>query len=495
MLRLMLTGQPELHSNFSYNSVLLPNWLCALLLAALSQIVSSEVALKLLIVLTATALICSLYFCIDTTQYHRGQRAQVLIVLLPFSLNGFLTLGFYGFLISSSMCIFVLGLLLRHGLRMPLRLQCVSACLLLVAYFAHPLPVIISFLFPCAYLIADAIIQWCDGWSRSAALKRNAVGMWPWLPPACILPWFYFRLSKAAEAHADSVAFALSHRLVASARDAVVSISPTGTVGTLFIALLSVLLAGVLLCPRRLFVQNRLRFTSLTLLIVSTMVLFFVVPDQVGDGSDIANRFLLYSVICLLLVALTTGAFDARLLTLCSVFAALSVVGFAGEYLVASKRLAPAVAEVRSAMESVPRHSRILIMGYRMTPSSCEGWPLVRMSVPERHWGLLGALKNELIVLNDYEGDTSHFPLKYVTSRYAELQNEVDLSDERNRAAWIGILNSDPDVDFIVSWGISRGPNCTNLVNAPFEELLESRYDMVLSKQGAARVELWRKRA
>src|ERR1035437_291356 len=123
----MLGGHPEVHGLFYYNSPLLPNWLCPLLLVALSNIVPNELALKLLIVLIGISLLSSLYFCIDVTGYDRHQRAQVLIVLLPFALNAFLTLGFYGFLISTSMCFFVLGLILRHGLRMPLRLQCVTA--------------------------------------------------------------------------------------------------------------------------------------------------------------------------------------------------------------------------------------------------------------------------------------------------------------------------------------------------------------------------------
>lgn len=494
-LRWMLSGQPEAHSNFSYNSLLLPNWLCAFLLAALSSIVPGELALRLLILLIGMALISSLYFCIDAALYQRHQRAQVLIVLLPFALNAYLTLGFYGFLISSSMCIFVLGLLLRHGLKMPLRLKCVTSCLLLVAYFSHPLPVVVSFLFPCACLVAEALIHWHDGWRRSTtALKQHAFDIWPWLPPACILPWFYLQCSKAAGPHAYSMTLNLRTRTVALARDALLSISPTSSVGTPFIALLSILLAGVLLCPRKLFAQNRLRFTSLTVLIVVPMVLSLIVPDQVGEGSGIVSRFLLYSAFFLALLALTRGVFDARLLTLCSLIAALSVLGFAGEYLLVSKRLAPAAAEIRLAMESVPRHSRILILGYRMSPS-CEDWPLLKMSTPERHWALAGALKNELIVLNDYQADSSVFPLKYLASRYTGIINEVDLSAERKRAAWLEVLKSDPNVDFVVSWGAPSGVTiCPSAVSPPFEEALKTRYDLLFFKQGTSRVELWRKR-
>jgi hypothetical protein len=462
LLRLMLGGQPEIHSNFSYNSILLPYWLDTLLLAALSTIVANELALKLLIVLIGTALISSLYFCIDVTPYYRHQRAQVLIVLLPFALNAFLTLGFYGFLISSSLCICVLGLLLRHGLRMPLRLQCVTACLLLVAYFSHPLPVIICFLFPCACFIADAVLHWRDGWRLFATALSHAFAIWPWLPTACLLAWFYVRLSKVSafpgeELQAVSTTFTLTHRIDALGRDAFLSISPTANVGTLFIALLSILLAGVLLCPRKLFLQNPLRFTILTVLIASTMVVSLVAPDQVGDGSFIVDRFFLHAAIFLVLLALTSGGFNARLLTLCSVVAALSVIGFAWEYLLASKRLAPEVAEVRMAMESVPRYSRILIMGYRMTSSSCSGLPLLQRAVPERHWAVAGALKNELLVMNDILPNTSFFPVKYLTSRYIGVLDEVnfsnddvDWSSEQKRAAWLEILKSDSGLRIIL---------------------------------------------
>jgi hypothetical protein len=91
---------------------------------------------------------------------------------------------------------------------------------------------------------------------------------------------------------------------------------------------------------------------SLTALILSSMVLYLSVPNNVGDGSDISNRFLLYSALFLVLPAFTREvSFDARLLTLCSLVAAFSVIGFGGKYLLVSRRLAPAVAPVRSSLE------------------------------------------------------------------------------------------------------------------------------------------------
>jgi hypothetical protein len=495
VLSWMLEGYPEVHSYFSYNSLLLPNWLCALLLAALSSIVSNELALKILIVLSGMALLSSLYYCIDATPYHRQQRAQVLIVLLPFASNAYLTFGFYGFLLSSSMCLFVLGLILRHGLRMSLHLQLLTASLLLVAYFSHPLPVILSFMFPCAQFIAEVVVQRRDGLRRSG-LDRLAFALWPWSLPACLILWFYLRLAEAGQPHTYSVTENVRGRAIALARDAVLYISPTPSCGTLFIALLSVLLVGMLLRPRRLFVKNRLRFTTLTVLIVSSMVFYLLVPSAVGDGSDIDNRVLLFSAFFLVLLVLIGGALDAQFLTVCSLIAALSVIGFGAEYLHVSKELAPAVAELRLAMVRVPEHSRILILGYRLTPS-CKRWPLLDMTVPERHWALASILERQLIVLNDYEARTSHFPLKYLRLRPKGSIDETDVNSEQKRAAWLEVLSNDPDADFVVSWGAPSGPsNCATAepVGPPFEEVLRIKYDLVFVKQDTSRVELWRKR-
>jgi hypothetical protein len=247
----------------------------------------------------------------------------------------------------------------------------------------------------------------------------------------------------------------------------------------------------VLLCPAKLLAQDRLRFTSLIVLFMSTMVLFLIVPDHVGDGAYIANRFLLLSTFFLVLLALSNGIFDARLLTLCSFIAALVVIGFAGEYLIVSMRLAPALDEIRSAMAGIPRHSRILIMGYRMDPS-CLRSPLLDTSAPERHWAMAGALKNELIVLNGSQGASSHFPLKDLTP--LDLMVTLEISDA-NKAAWLDLLKSPADVEFIVSWGAPVGvSSCRDFVPLPFGEELKTRYELVFFKQDVSRIALWRRR-
>ncbi len=496
VLREMLGGNPEVHRYFSYNSLLLPNWICPLFLAALSSILPYELALKAQIVLLGILLLSSLYFCVDVTPYQRRQRAQILILLLPFALNGFVTLGFYGFLMSASMCVFVLGLILRHGLRMSLRLQLLTAFLLLAAYFSNPLPVLLSLLFPATHFVAEAIIHRRDGLRRVVfALKRCIFCSWPWVPPICLILWFYLRLTHATKPYGFSVVNTLKRHAIALARDAVLSISPTPSVGTLFIVLLGILSASLFLRPRQLSEKQRFRYTFLAALSVSTLVFYLLVPDSVGEGSWVPARFLWYSAFSLILLAVTIGSSGERVLTLCSLVATLSVIGFAGEYALVSNILAPAMADLRMATEKAPRHSRVLILAYRMTPS-CQGSPLLERTLPEYHLALASTLKNQLIVLNDYEARSSVFPLRYSGTRsFAATENDGWSTFEEKRAAWSEVLNSDTGADFVLSWGTPSGPTyCTNPVAPPFEEALRIKHDLVFFTKGASCVQLWRKR-
>ena len=275
--------------------------------------------------------------------------------------------------------------------------------------------------------------------------------------------WFYLRLIGVGQPKAYSLADNVKDRIIGLGRDAVLSISPSPTFGTLFIALLALLLASVLLRPRRLLAQNRLRFISLTLLVVSTFVLYLLVPDAVGDGLDVANRILLFSAFLLVLLAIMSGVFDAKFLTLCSLIAALVIIGFAAEYLHVAREIAPALTELRSATKRIPDNSRILILGYQLTPS-CKRWPLLERTRPERHFALGSTLERGLIVLNDYQGLTSHFPLKYSKGRPEASIDEPPTPQQAT--AWLDVLHNDSDVDFVVSWGTPTGPRVCSTITS-----------------------------
>ena len=95
-----LAGDRNVAAYFDYNFPLLPNWLLPLTLAALSSIVPQSIALKLVVLFVAGALYGALYYAAGRGGMDWNRRALSALVLLPFSLNAYLTLGFYGFLCS-----------------------------------------------------------------------------------------------------------------------------------------------------------------------------------------------------------------------------------------------------------------------------------------------------------------------------------------------------------------------------------------------------------
>jgi hypothetical protein len=521
-LRWMLDGLPEARETFAYNSVFLPNWLSALALAALSSVLPHELALKLMVVSTGALFFAGLWFCIERGPYSPDQRVQILIILLPFALNAFVVLGYYGFLISASLCLFVLGLLLRHGLTMRAPLQLLSAALLVVAFAAHPFPVLVSLMFPWAYVFADALARRRAG-SRLAgpALRRHVLGMWPWFVPALLVASFSLRLWMVGAPQADPTRADAMPRTFTFAREAMRSVSPGGYPAVFSMTLLLLLVVGIFARLRKASARvkdqgarlespaaspsqpitssqgsspDSLRFATLAVLAVVTLALSVIAPDRVGDGSEIVMRLLFHAAVFLILLAFADATPRPRFLALCSALAVVWVITFSREYHVAARRLAPAVAELRSAMSAIPARSRILILSHRMTPL-CEGGPFLKRTFPERHAALAGAIDNELIVLNDYQAHTSHFPLVHRNRRHGDVVDEFDSFSARQREGWMDILSGDDDVDFVVAWGLSGDPLCRTTVRAPYEYMLRSAYERVRLEEGFSRVTVWRRRS
>jgi hypothetical protein len=306
-------------------------------------------------------------------------------------------------------------------------------------------------------------------------------------------------------------------------RDAVLSVSPGGYPAAFSTALLMVLVVGIFVRLRKGGASEKersapvqiptapfqptapsqtsaksaldyLRFATLAGLAVMTLALSVIAPDRVGDGSEIVMRLVFHAAVFLVLLAFAGAALQPALVTLCCTLAVLWVIAFAGEYHVAARRVAPAVAEVRSAMSDIPARSRILILSHRMTPL-CEGGAFLTRTFPERHAALAGAIENELIVLNDYQAHTSHFPLVHRNGRHRDVVDEFDSFSPRQREGWMEILSRADDVDFVVAWGLSGDPLCRNTVRAPYEYILRSAYELDRLEEGFSRVAVWRRRS
>ncbi len=492
LLRRMLASDPSTLSDFQYNSPLVPNWLSTILLAMLSTVLPGELALRLFIILIVSGFLASLYLCTAVEACDSRQRAQVLIVLLPLAVNAYVTLGFYGFLASSSLCMGVLALLLRADRRTGWRGAAVIALLLVTAYFFHPLPVMISFLYPLSGAVA-ARLRRND--SDAAADRTTLRAVWPWLPPAGLLAWFSLHTIHTGKPHPyPPIGNPVRRALQLTTPDALVSISPTPLCGALLIGLIAILAAGVLAPAEVLTARSRFQRRMLAILCALLLILFLLAPEAVGEGRGIASRILLHAALALGIAALGRGVLHDRVRTLGCVIAAASMILFSAEYLSVSHRMAPAVSELRAAMNKLPKSSRILVLAYRLTPS-CPRSPLLERVLPERHWAMAAATASGSVVLNDYEAATTVFPLRYANPRFASVTGEFRPTSAKQVAAWSDVLKrGDRDVDFIVSWGVPGADRCPSRTAAPLLELLGIHYERVFAREGSSRVTLWRRR-
>jgi len=158
-----------------------------------------------------------------------------------------------------------------------------------------------------------------------------------------------------------------------------------------------------------------------------------------------------------------------------------------------SRRMAPAVGELRAALANVPNRSTLLFLSYRVTPG-CPRWPILDRTTPERHAAMMGSIPRELIVLNDYEPATGHFPVGYNDPQFAPIIDDFDFSRAKE-TAWKSALESANAGTFVVSWGVPSGNKnaCEAWVDPPLLEPLKRLY--VLRSEGVSnsRVQVWQR--
>jgi fluoride ion exporter CrcB/FEX len=96
VLRQLIRHRPEFEAYFEYNSVLVPNWLSTIVLAALSSVMPVRMTTASMMTLVIAGLLAGLYSCVSGLSDATGsvrQRSQVLLVLTPLAISAFLTLA------------------------------------------------------------------------------------------------------------------------------------------------------------------------------------------------------------------------------------------------------------------------------------------------------------------------------------------------------------------------------------------------------------------
>jgi hypothetical protein len=505
VIRHLVERDPLFSRYFQLNSLLIPNWLASAILALTATASSDTWSMGFITLATIALMFAALYFLVkragdkpDTSDH----ELYILTALAPLAASSFVFAGFWGFLLSMALCFFAAGFL--YSDHPPASNRIVVAALVLLAFWAHPVPVLLTAFFPVWIYASSAVRSLRSGFGGLGTLTaRFLLDVWPWAVAAALILRFtgtlvHLRIGSDQTATGGST---VGGRITDLFRaGALAAIAPSGSVSGLFILFIAALLIGTVLsgsaAPKAAASsssKNSFR-ADLAVFCAVLCAAYFLLPDRIGNGTEITSRVLLMALSGIAVLALTGGlATDVRYLRLCASLAALIVAGTCGEYLLVSWRLAPAVRELKEAMVQVPPRSTILLLGYRLTPDCGRWWPLVEETMPDRHWGLLGAIPRDAIVLNDYEPATQHFPVEYRSRRYASIENEFTFTP-REIAAWNEALDNAREVDYVVSWGVpSPAAACKAWVPAPLEENLEREYRKGSEYHQRSRVQIWRR--
>ncbi len=527
VLRHLIAGDPLSSRYFRLNSLLLPNWLAPALLALTVTHSSDRWNAGVMMTVVLALTIGALYFLVRRSSGEPRAKEHelfVVVALSPFAISAFLFYGFWDFLISTALCFFAAGLLYTPQ---STSTRALIAALVLLGFWAHPVPVLLTAFFPLWKWAAALVRSSSGGYGSDAGsdhesdhdnVARPAAGslragslwasllrdVWPWAVATLLIVRFTVELIRLRIGSDRTITGGppLSGRLASFLRtDALASIAPSATMGGFFLLLIAALFTGAVVSgrypaggPQPGGDQKRFRF-ALCVFGALLMAAYLVIPDRIGNGTVISGRLLLMlaSTIAVLGLSSTLSA-NARYLRLCAVLAALVTGGTCAEYMIVSWRMAPAVRELKDATSQLTPRSTMLLLSYRLTPDCGNWWPLYGAAVPERHWGLLGAMKQDLVVLNDYESATRHFPTEYRDLRYVPVENEFTFRPKQIRA-WSEALASAQGVDYVVSWGVpSPTTLCSAWVEPPLQENLQRGFVMESESHQASRVQIWRRR-
>ena len=491
VIRHLLAGDRLYLESFQFSSPFIPNWLASVVAAgiALPGVTRWSIVVMNAIIIFFMAM--ALYYLIrrsGSTLRTPEHRYYILTILMPLASNVFVILGYWGFLMSAGLCFIAVGLLqdarlVWHRILAPI--------LVLLGFWAHPVPVILTALIPVAGF-ARVILE-ARGSGRGTAkmlAARFGADILPW----CIAGVLFAGFMPVLLAHNTTaeepinVLSQVAHRVLGLARpEALSEVWPSSLAGGVFIVYVAVLGVGTF-APSVEHVFRR----QLTVFLLMLLSLYLIVPDEVGSASDILRRILWMGIVVICVISVS-GALALNLwyLRSCAICAATITILVGAQYLFASRQMEPAVQEFRNALANVPRGSKTLLLSYRVTPH-CSRSSILEQTVPERHWALLEMIPRQLIVLNDYEPSKDYFPVNYREKRFDSITDEFKFTI-RKEAAWRRALDSAAMGTFVLSWGVpsDRTAGCEDWVEAPLHDDLLRHYELRYENANHSRVQVW----
>lgn len=390
-----------LREYFQHNREAIPNWFVFFLLADVLRPFSLPVAEKILLSAYVILLPLSARYALRAVRPGAGFLA---FLVFPFTYNYLLNMGFYNFCFSLAAFLFAVGLWLKHRGRLGPARTAGLALLVLWTYFCHPvtLGVLVGTLLTLA------------GWRTLLALRRGAGSLVPLATvaaacaPAVILLLAFLR-SRMAGPVSDMTLWAKTRQLVSLY--SLVSLDSRMLYLALVLSVLLALLTATTLARRG---RRRRLLPGDGLLVASVLLVgvYFLAPNEMGQGGFVTHRLNLFPFLVLILW-LGTFSFPVPIKAALRSAASAIALGFLAATLALWAGLDVYLGEVLTAAPHLEPRRTLVTLSFSNAGVDEIDETLAFRTWPFVHAGSLLAARWPVVDLSLYEAHENYFPLTY----------------------------------------------------------------------------------
>ncbi len=488
LLLLMLQGQlPEAQAFYALHLSPFPNWTSHAVLAALCTVLSPDWAERLL--LTAYALGLPLAFRYALGGIRRDATPLAWLVL-PFVYNKWLHEGFYNRDLALVPFLLALGYHVRRRGRLSARESCVLGACALWTYFSTATSAVVLAL--TLGLLAVAFSREDARAAGARAWRARLPGLLALLPALGLLA--AFDLAQQPRTTGPGPAFGERALYLGGLYDLVAYDRREAWIAAAFAVLLGASFVAVLAARVRARQSSWPDALLLSALLLAG--LYFVVPQVTIPGVRSEPQHFRLSLHVLLAAVLWLAAVVPRRLARALAGAALATaVALTFLRVPTYRTLAALVEEQTSLAPGIPRGAVFLPVSF-----DYEGLGVVRWPIPEEwivgplwHAGARVAAARDLVLVDNYEAATLHFPLRYRAGANPQqlLTNPLDDSPGCLRLGRFNRLAPRP-VEYLLLYRreLAKDDGCTRRTLA----YVDQHYEHTARSAGHGFAELYRLR-
>jgi hypothetical protein len=464
-------GTPDglyLREYFAHNREAIPNWFVFFLLADVLRFLSLPVAEKVLLSAYVILLPLSARYALRAVRPGAGFLA---FLSFPFVYNFLLNMGFYNFCFSLAAFLLSLGYWLRHRGRLGIGRTAVLALLILWTYFCHPVTLAV---------LAGTLLTLAS-W-RALRLRSPKGLLAPLLGSAPAVVLLLSFLQDRIGGRVSDMTFAAKARQLAGLYS-LVSLDTRLVAFSIALSLLLGLLTIAAL-TRRFHRRRLLPGDGLLLACIALVGVYFLAPNEMGQGGFVTHRLNLFPFLVLILWLGTFSFPEAIRTAIRSAGIAISL-GFLAAMFSIWAALGAYLSDILTAAPHLQPRSTLLTLSCSNAGRDDDGTDLTFRTWPFVHAGSLLAARVPLVDLSLYEAHEDYFPLTYRPRRDPYLllaRDPLDLEAEPPR---VDLSRYPGRIDYVLLvWPTQEDP-------AGMRRQLAAAYERVhVSPEGYA--EVWR---